>query len=95
MLKYIPVIGLALVLAACESLGPAVGSATEKIKGAKDVEARVLIDSTCAMGVGAWTRLDNPDEQEGVMMICGGSGTTVRVTTVGNAPTINVEIPDN
>ena len=45
---------------------------TEEARAAKDIEARVLIDSACLMGIGAWNRLTNPNEQVGAMLLCGG-----------------------
>lgn len=64
---------LLLVLSGCASSEAIRQDATDKTRAAKDSEARVLIDSTCLIGIGAWIRLKSEDEQRGVLMLCGAA----------------------
>ena len=69
-LIWIPIIVLALLLGACT----AVTQGIEKVKGVNDSTAMLLIQSTCAMTVGAYNRLEKPTDKRGVDLLCGGDG---------------------
>ncbi len=71
---WIPV-ALALVLGACTAQQAAVVNlGIEKVKAANDTTAIVLIQSTCAMAVGAYHRLEQLNYKRGVDLLCGGDG---------------------
>ena len=50
------------------------GGCTAGIQDGADTAAQTLIVSTCGMTVGAYKRLDNPNHQRGVDLLCGGNG---------------------
>lgn len=70
-MRYLAVIFGLFFLASCAEFTAFESAATEKAKVAKDTEARILINSTCAMGIGAWGRLENPLQQCGALLMCG------------------------
>ena len=72
-----------LLLSGCAEVAAGLEGGTEKARTAKDLEARVLIDSTCAMGIGAWNRLKNPNEQVGAMLLCGGQSNELLTIRAG------------
>lgn len=72
-MKTLAFLTLLVLVGGCADRIAAVGDrATEEGRALKDAEARALIDSTCLMGIGAWNRLTNPNEQVGSMLLCGG-----------------------
>ena len=63
----------AFLLAGCTAAQKAVlDQGVEHIRQAKDTEAEVLKASLCAMGVGAYHRVNNPAERRAVDVLCGG-----------------------
>ena len=75
-LVYQPIfLALTLVLGACTTgQGAVVQLGIEKIKTVNDNAAQVMIQSTCAMTVGAYNRLQKPTDKRGVHLLCGGNG---------------------
>ena len=68
---------LFLVLGACTAAQQGVlNTGMEKIKTVNDTAAQVLIQSTCGMTVGAFSRLESPMDRRGVDLLCGGDGET-------------------
>ena len=68
-------IALALLLGACSAQQAAlVDLNVAKVQAAHDLTARTLVDSVCAMSVGAYNRLGSPADRRGVDLLCGGSG---------------------
>ena len=66
---------LLLLLGACTAgQTAAVNLGIEKVKAGNDTAAQVLIQSTCAMTVGAYNRLEKPTDRRGVDLLCGGDG---------------------
>ena len=45
-----------------------------RVKEFNDTAATALIQSICAMTVGAFNRLENPNDKRGVDLLCGGDG---------------------
>ncbi len=75
MRRYLALAGLLLILGACSTAQKAaVQGAVEEIKGFNDTTAMTLIQSTCGMTVGAYNRLENPNDRRGVDLLCGGNG---------------------
>ena len=73
---YIPtfLIG-ALMLGGCTAGSKAaLQTSIAGIQDGADTAAQTLIVSTCGMTVGAYKRLDNPNHQRGVDLLCGGNG---------------------
>jgi len=71
---WIP-IAFALLLGACTSQQAAVADlVTTKVEATNDTLAKVLIQSTCGMTVGAYNRLESPTDRRGVDLLCGGDG---------------------
>ncbi len=64
---------VAFVLAGCTAAQKAVlDQGVEHIRQAKDTEAEVLKASLCAMGVGAYHRVNSDAEKRAVDVLCGG-----------------------
>ncbi len=73
MRRLIVVIGLVLVLGACTAGQKAlIGAGVQGARDAKDMEALLLMQATCAMGVGAKNRVLTPIERAHVEGLCGG-----------------------
>ncbi len=73
---WIPIIpACALMLAGCTAGSKAaLQTGIAGIQDGADTAAQTLIVSTCGMTVGAYKRLDNPNHQRGVDLLCGGNG---------------------
>lgn len=63
-------IALVLLLGGCGSLGQAV----DRGQQAADTAAQANLAILCATTVGAYFRLTNPRQQEGIRLICGSGG---------------------
>ena len=74
-MKYFLVPALAALSSGCVAVDAYVDRGTQAAKRAKDTEARVLLDSTCAISVGAYWRLQSQEERAGIALICGGGDT--------------------
>ena len=59
-----------LALAGCVSAEQYAGAAEQAAKDAKDIEAGVLEDAPCLIGLGAWSRMDDPRKRDGVFYLC-------------------------
>jgi len=72
-LLYIPTF-LLLLLGACTAQQAAVVDlGIENIKKGNDTTAKVLIQSTCGMTLGAYHRLESPTDKQGADLLCGGT----------------------
>lgn len=64
-----------LLLSGCAArLGPIVDTATVEGQTAADAAARGNLALVCATTVGAYFRLENPQHQEGIQLICSTGG---------------------
>lgn len=59
-----------LSLSGCVDVGRYAAAAKEATKEAKNVEAGILEDAPCLIGLGAWSRMDNPRKRDGVFYLC-------------------------
>lgn len=78
-------LALILFLSGCAAQIGATGAAVvTEGRALKDGEAEALIHSTCLMGIGAWARLNNPNQQVGAMLLCGGDIGDLTMVRAGN-----------
>ena len=61
---------LALLTVGCARAQDAATLAEEKTKQAKDIEAQVLENAPCLIGLGAWSRMQDPKKRDGVFYLC-------------------------
>ncbi len=74
-LAFASFIVVALILSGCTAGSKAaLQTGIAGIQDGADTVAQTLIVSTCGMTVGAYKRLDNPNHQRGVDLLCGGNG---------------------
>ena len=57
-------------LAGCTRAQDAATLAEERTKQAKDIEAGVLEDAPCLIGLGAWGRMTDPRKRHGIFYTC-------------------------
>jgi len=77
---------LLVVLSSCSArIGGVVDTAIEEGRALKDTEARAVIADTCLIGIGAWARLVNSNQQMGALMLCGGQVEGLRSVRIGGA----------
>jgi len=81
-MKIYPMILLALLvplfLGGCTAANIYTNEAIDAGKQAKDIEAKLLVNALCAMGIGALVRNNSTSVIEGVLLICANSGVTVQ-----------------
>ena len=58
------------LMSACVSAEQYAGAAEQAAKDAKDIEAGVLEDAPCLIGLGAWSRMDDIRKRRGVFYLC-------------------------
>ncbi len=68
---------LAFLLSGCTAANIYTNEAIDAGKQAKDIEAKLLVNALCAMGIGALVRNNSDDIIEGVLLICANSGLTL------------------
>ena len=61
---------MALLMSGCAAAGGYTQAAIDEAKRAADVAARVFVADTCAMTLGAYHRLPNPNQKLGANLIC-------------------------
>lgn len=59
-----------LLLAGCARSNEVAAAAKEATKEAKDTSASVLQDAPCLIGLGAWSRIEDPRKRNGVFYLC-------------------------
>ena len=59
-----------LLIGGCTSAQNAATLAEERAKQAKDIEAGVLEDAPCLVGLGAWSRMEDPRKRDGIFYTC-------------------------
>lgn len=59
-----------ILMTGCVDAGRYAAAAEEATKEAKNVEASVLEDAPCLIGLGAWSRMDDPRKRRGVFYLC-------------------------
>ena len=64
------VLALILLLSGCAGFQAGVPVAIEKGRAAADTAAQANLALTCAVTVGAYFRLENPNQQRGIGLIC-------------------------
>lgn len=58
------------VLAGCSNAGRYAAAAEEATKEAKDVEAAILEDAPCLIGLGAWGRMADMRKRNAAFLLC-------------------------
>ena len=59
-----------LLIGGCTSAQNAATLAEERTRQAKDIEASVLEDASCLIGLGAWSRMEDPRKRNGIFYTC-------------------------
>lgn len=59
-----------LIMSGCVDAGRYAAAAEQATKDAKNVEAAVLEDAPCLIGLGAWSRMPDPRKRGGVFYLC-------------------------
>lgn len=61
---------LVFLLAGCTQAEDAATLAEEKTKRAKDIEAGILENAPCLIGLGAWDRMPDLQRRKAVFLLC-------------------------
>lgn len=64
------ILPVVILMSGCVSAEQYAGAAEQAAKDAKNLEAGVLEDAPCLIGLGAWSRMDDVRKRRGVFYLC-------------------------